>query len=90
MRERLANPTLKDSITQGIIDLVLNDRGGGDLRRVQFAIVTWDRSLQSKTLHDWAVRRGMPSTPESAGEPVIANGSLTSARPGRVLRHEST
>ena len=22
------------------------------------------------------------------GEPVIANGSLTSARPGRVLRHE--
>ncbi len=67
LRARLENPVLKDSITRGIIDLVLNDRGGGDLRRVQFAIVSWDDGkLQGKTLHDWAVERGMPSTPESA------------------------
>ena len=66
LRTRLATPPLKDSITRGIIDLVLNDRGGGDLRRVQFSIVEWDRSLQGKTLHDWAIQRGLPSTPESA------------------------
>ncbi len=67
LKKRLADPVLKDSITRGIIDLVLNDRGGGDLRRVQFAIVSWDGGkLQGKTLHDWAVQRGLPSTPETA------------------------
>ncbi len=67
LRKRLDVPVLKDSITRGIIDLVLNDRGGGDLRRVQFAIVSWDDGkLQGKTLHDWAIQRGLPSTPETA------------------------
>ncbi len=66
LRKRLATPVLKDSITRGIIDLVLNDRGGGDLNRVQFAIVTWDRTLQGKTLADWAARRGLAPTPDNA------------------------
>ncbi len=66
LRKRLANPVLKDSITRGIIDLLLNDRGGGDISRVQFSIVTWDRSLQGKTLADWAVQRGLKPTPENA------------------------
>ena len=100
LRERLADPTLKDSITRGIIDLVLNDRGGGDLRRVQFAIVTWDRSLQGKTLHDWAVRRGMPSTPESAVtlilEGVLNGGAgmvyhvIDEADVKRIMAHPQT
>ena len=100
LRKRLANPTLKDSITRGIIDLVLNDRGGGDLRRVQFAIVTWDRSLQGKTLHDWAIKRGMPSTPESAVtlilEGVLNGGAgmvyhvIDEADVKRIMAHPQT
>ena len=100
LRKRLADPTLKDSIARGIIDLVLNDRGGGDLRRVQFAIVTWDRSLQGKTLHDWAVRRGMPSTPESAVtlilEGVLNGGAgmvyhvIDEADVKRIMAHPQT
>lgn len=66
LRKRLADPVLKDSITRGIIDLVLNDRGGGDISRVQFSIVAWDRSLQGKSLADWAVQRGLKPTPENA------------------------
>jgi dihydroorotase/N-acyl-D-amino-acid deacylase len=66
LRKRLENPALKDSITRGIIDLLLNDRGGGDISRVQFAIVTWDRLLQGKTLADWATQRGLKPTPENA------------------------
>ena len=100
LQKRLDNPTLKDSITRGIIDLVLNDRGGGDLRRVQFAIVTWDRSLQGKTLHDWAVRRGLPSTPESAVtlilEGVLKGGAgmvyhvIDEADVRRIMAHPQT
>ena len=75
LRKRLENPVLKDSITRGIIDLILNDRGGGDLSRVQFAIVTWDRSLQGKTLADWAARRNLKPTPEN-GVGLILEGVL--------------
>jgi len=100
LRKRLANPVLKESITRGIIDLVLNDRGGGDLRRVQFAIVTWDRDLQGKTLHDWAIQRGLPSTPESAVtlilEGVLNGGAgmvyhvIEEADVKRIMAHPQT
>jgi dihydroorotase/N-acyl-D-amino-acid deacylase len=75
LRKRLDNPVLKDSITKGMIDLLLNDRGGGDISRVQFAIVAWDKSLQGKTLADWAIQRGLKPTPENA-VPLILEGVL--------------
>jgi N-acyl-D-amino-acid deacylase len=75
LRKRLENPALKDSITRGVIEYLLNDRGGGDLRRVQFARVAWDHSLEGKTLYDWAVRRGVPTTPEAAA-PLVLEGVL--------------
>jgi len=75
LRQRLANPTLRDSIERGTLDLILNDRGGADLKRVQFALVGWDRSLQGKTLHDWAVQRGLPPTPET-GVKLVLEGVL--------------
>ena len=68
---RLADPVLRDSIVQGIVWNILNDRGGGDLRRVQFARVPWMRELEGRTLHDWAEMRGLPSTPETGAELVI-------------------
>jgi len=75
LRERLATPALKDSITRGVIEYLLNDRGGGDIKRVQFARVAWDHSLEGKTLYDWAVRRGVPPTPE-ASAPLVLEGVL--------------
>jgi dihydroorotase/N-acyl-D-amino-acid deacylase len=75
LRKRLENPTLKDSITRGVVDYLLNDRGGGDLRRVQFARVAWDHSLEGKTLYDWAVRRGVATTPEATA-PLVLEGVL--------------
>jgi N-acyl-D-amino-acid deacylase len=67
-RRRQDDPALKDSIVRGIVQNILTDRGGGDLSRVQFARVTWDKSLEGKTLADWARREGM--------EPTPANGAL--------------
>jgi N-acyl-D-amino-acid deacylase len=68
---RVADPKLKDSIVAGIVFNILNDRGGGDLRRVQFSRVSWDTSLEGKTLADWAERRKLPPTPENGAALVI-------------------
>jgi dihydroorotase/N-acyl-D-amino-acid deacylase len=75
LRKRLADPVLEDSIHRGIVEYLLNDRGGGDLRRVQFARVSWDRTLEGKTLYDWAVRRELPTRPEAA-VPLVLEGVL--------------
>ena len=74
-RKRLDNPVLKDSITRGVVDYLLNDRGGGDVRRVQFANVAWDHSLDGKTLYDWAKRKGIDPTPEKSA-PLVLEGVL--------------
>ena len=68
---RVKEPATRDSILRGIVDNILNDRGGGDLARVQFARVSWDRSLEGKTLRDWAVREKMEPTPENGAKLVI-------------------
>ena len=75
LKKRLADPELRNAIEKGILDLLLNDRGGGDLKRVQFASVSWDPSLNGKTLYDWAVKRGLQPTPEGA-VPLVIEGVL--------------
>jgi dihydroorotase/N-acyl-D-amino-acid deacylase len=69
--DRVADPALRDSIVAGIIWNIENDRGGGDISRVQLARVGWDRSLEGKTLADWAEREGKPPTPATGAELVI-------------------
>ena len=64
---RAADPALRDSIVKGTVFNLLNDRGGGDLRRVQLSLVPWQRDLEGKRLYDWAVDRGL--------EPTIENGA---------------
>ena len=73
LKKRLENPVLKDSITRGVVDYLLNDRGGGDVRRVQFANVAWDHTLDGKTLYDWAKRKGIDPTPEKTA-PLVLEG----------------
>ena len=69
--ERLDNPTLRDSIVDGIVFILVNDRGGNDLSRVQFALVPWMPELEGRTLADWAEMRGLPPTMETGAELVI-------------------
>ncbi len=64
---RVDDPILKDSILGGIEYNILNDRGGGDLRRIQLSRTPWDESLSGQTLHDWAEREGL--------EPNAVNGA---------------
>jgi dihydroorotase/N-acyl-D-amino-acid deacylase len=97
---RARDPVLRDSIRKGIVFNILNDRGGGDLRRVQFSRVSWQRDLEGKTLHDWAVRRGLSPTPETGAALVIeaelAGGAnaiyhvLDENDVRRIMRHPQT
>jgi dihydroorotase/N-acyl-D-amino-acid deacylase len=97
---RLAVPALRDSIVRGIVFNILNDRGGGDLARVQFSRVGFDRTLEGKTLKDWAARRDMAPTPENGATLVLeamrqggANAIyhvLDEGDVGRIMRHPQT
>ncbi|NVJ85155.1 MAG: D-aminoacylase [Algoriphagus sp.] len=98
--ERVENPTLKDSIKSGIVFAVLNDRGGSDLKRIQFSTVQWDRSLEGKTMFDWLVREGIEPTVENGAEFVIKaqlNGgtgtiyhAMDEADVERIMQHPMT
>lgn len=69
--ERVKNPELKDSIKSGIIFNILNDRGGNDLRRIQFSRVSWKKELEGETLQDWLKMEGMELSIENGAELVI-------------------
>jgi N-acyl-D-aspartate/D-glutamate deacylase len=75
LARRMREPALRDSILRGVVNLLETDRGGGDLARVQFADVPWDRSLEGKTLKDLALRRGVGTTSEAAA-PLVVDGVL--------------
>jgi N-acyl-D-amino-acid deacylase len=68
---RVKDPVLRDSIIRGTVFNLENDRGGGDLRRVQFSMVEWDHSLEGRRLYDWVVDRGLEPTLENAATLVI-------------------
>ena len=70
-KRRLSDPFLNDSIEKGVLDFLINDRGGGDLRRVQFSRVSWDSTLNGKTLYDLVVRLNIEPTLENAVPVVI-------------------
>ena len=68
---RMEDPFLADSILSGIEFNIKYDRGGNDLKRVQFSSVSWDKSLEGKTLYDWAVRDGLEPTPAYGAKLVV-------------------
>jgi N-acyl-D-amino-acid deacylase len=99
-RARLDTPALRDSITAGIVWNLLNDRGGGDLRRIQFSSVRWDPTLEGRTLHDWAERENLEPTVENGAALVLRamlNGGanaiyhvLDEGDVERIMRHPMT
>ncbi len=69
--ERCQDPVLRDSIKNGILFNLINDRGGNDLKRVQFSRFNWKPELEGKTLYDWPLAEGMEPTLENGAELVI-------------------
>ncbi|MBT8219316.1 MAG: D-aminoacylase [Bacteroidia bacterium] len=78
--QRVQDPQLRDSIHKKIVFNIINDRGGDDLDRVQFARVRWDTTLQGKTLKYWCEREGLEVTHENGADLIIraqVNGGCT-------------
>jgi dihydroorotase/N-acyl-D-amino-acid deacylase len=69
--QRMEDPALADSILADIEWALINDRGGNDLSRVQFARVEWDPSLEGRTLRDWAEREELEPTPAVGARLVV-------------------
>jgi dihydroorotase/N-acyl-D-amino-acid deacylase len=67
-KKRTEDKKQRTRILEGIKFNLLNDRGGGDLKNIQFANVQWDSTLQGKTLYDYVVGQGK--------EPNLENGAL--------------
>ena len=66
---RLLEPATRAKIKAATSDILLNERGGGDLRNVVIARCEWGASLAGKTLAELTQARGLP--------PTIANGAET-------------
>lgn len=70
-RERLKDKKVRADIKAAVEFNIINDRGGGDLSRVQFGRVTWKPELEGKTLKDWALMEGMDTTVATGAELVM-------------------
>lgn len=70
-RQRCSQPELRDSIRKGIIFNLINDRGGNDLRRIQFSRIDWKPEFLGKTLHDLVTSSGQEPTIENGAEMII-------------------
>ncbi|MBE9490567.1 MAG: D-aminoacylase [Bacteroidetes bacterium] len=70
-KKRVSDPKLRDSIKSGIIFNIINDRGGNDLARVQFAKVKWMPELEGKTLKYWCEKKGIEPSIENGADLVI-------------------
>lgn len=69
--KRCEDPILRDSIKRAIIFNLINDRGGNDLKRVQFSRFDWKPEFDGKTLYDWAIAEGLEPNMENGAELII-------------------
>ena len=68
---RARDPALRERILREVATALDSTRGGREPRRVQFARVRWDTTLEGRTLEDWLVRRGLPVTAENGALLVL-------------------
>jgi len=70
-KERLLDSILQDSIKKDVLFNIVNDRGAGDISRIQFGKVDWMTELEGKNLADWCRMRNMEPTPENGADLVM-------------------
>ena len=70
-KERCQNDSIRQKIQDGIQYNIENDRGGGDLKRIQIAKFNYKPELEGKTLYDWALAEGLEPTAKNGAALVI-------------------
>jgi N-acyl-D-aspartate/D-glutamate deacylase len=71
LRARLADPAQRARIEQGIREIILEERGGGDLSRIRMARVAFRPEWNGKTFADIAREQGREPTLDFAVELAI-------------------
>jgi N-acyl-D-amino-acid deacylase len=71
LRARLADPEARARIVEGIKETILEERGGGDLKRIRLARVGFHPEWNGKTFADIALERGQEPTLDFAAELAI-------------------
>lgn len=99
-QRRCADPAERWRIRDDVEQAIRTDRGGGDLRRIQFASVPWQPELAGRTLHDWCIERGLEPTITHGAELVIEAAlrggcgcifhAMDDADVERIMRHPQT
>jgi N-acyl-D-amino-acid deacylase len=98
--KRLRDPATRRRIVLEIIQLLLEERGGGDAHNVQLSRCDWHPSLAGKRLDEVAVERGKSASLEDAADTVlwlVENGgcggifyAIDEADVQRVLKHPAS
>jgi dihydroorotase/N-acyl-D-amino-acid deacylase len=99
-KERCSDPETRSKIKAGIKYNIENDRGGGDLKRIQIAKFNYKPELEGKTLYDWAIAEGLEPSSENGAELIIRaqlNGSgsaiyhaMSEEDVARIMKHPQT
>lgn len=99
-KERMQDPQTKQKIWDETLFNILNDRGAGDIKNIQFSKVKWKPDLENKRLSDWAIERGLEPTPEVGADLVLEaqlNGgasmifhAMDEADVRRIMQHPKT
>lgn len=79
-RARLTNPAERKRLEADMMRILMVQRGGADLKKLQFRRVPSDPSFDGKTLEDMVKARGLKGTPEDAVQVLIdlqAKGGFT-------------
>ena len=78
--KRLSNPETRATIKAETERIIRDERGGGDLTRVQLASCSWDTTLNGKTLLDATTRLGLANTIPNGAEAafwIVENGDCS-------------
>ncbi len=98
--KRLRDPASRPRILLETLQLLLEERGGGDARNVQLSRCDWNPSLAGKRLDEVAVGRGKSASLEDAADTVlwlVENGgcggiyhAIDEADVQRILKHPAS
>lgn len=69
--KRIANPEQQQIIREEMREIIMNDRTGSDLSRIQFRVLYSDESYNGKRLSDLAADRGLPNNLETGIDLII-------------------
>ena len=69
--ERIADPAQEQMIREEMREIIMNDRTGSDLSRIQFRVLYFDESYNGKRLSDLAADRGLPNDLETGIDLII-------------------